>query len=177
MTDTAASFEALPYRPGVGIMLFSRQGLVFVAKRIDMPSDAWQMPQGGIDDGENPRQAALRELAEEIGTAKAEFLAEGRDWKCYDLPPELRGGRLWGGRFRGQSQKWFAMRFTGTDGDINIATEHPEFLAWKWTPVDTLPQLIVPFKRSLYRELIAEFGHLAAATPSKATVERDKTAG
>ena len=148
------------YRPGVGLMMFNRDGLVFVARRIDMPSEAWQMPQGGIDPGETPRHAAMRELKEEIGTDKAAIIAESRDWYTYELPPDLKAW-LWGGRYRGQRQKWFALRFTGADNDINIATEHPEFLAWKWTPVSTLPELIVPFKRNLYVALVAEFAHLA----------------
>jgi putative (di)nucleoside polyphosphate hydrolase len=147
------------YRPGVGLMMFSRTGLVFVAQRLDSV-DAWQMPQGGIDAGEKPRQAALRELEEEIGTAKVTILAESQDWYAYDLPNELRR-KLWGGRFRGQRQKWFALRFEGADSDINLKTKHPEFSAWKWTKVGSLPDLIVPFKRELYVALVAEFGHLA----------------
>lgn len=148
--------SALPYRPCVGIMLLNQRSQVFVAKRIDMPSEAWQMPQGGIDAGESPTTAARRELREEIGTDKAEILAESRDWYDYDLPAELIG-KLWGGRFRGQRQKWFVMRFTGSDGDINIATEHPEFLDWKWAELEQLPDLIVPFKRHLYEALVKEF--------------------
>ncbi|MGE5146638.1 MAG: RNA pyrophosphohydrolase, partial [Candidatus Eiseniibacteriota bacterium] len=144
------------YRPGVGVMLLNGASLVLVAKRIDMPSDAWQMPQGGIDAGEAPEVAALRELREEIGTDKAEIVAESRAWLNYDLPPELRGV-LWRGRFRGQTQKWFLARFTGTDADIDLETEHPEFLAWRWAALDDLPDLIVPFKRQLYRDLVAEF--------------------
>jgi len=149
------------YRRGVGIMLLNPAGLVFVAKRIDMPSDAWQMPQGGIDDGEAPASAARRELKEETGTDCAEILAESRDWFRYDLPDDLRP-KLWGGKYRGQSQKWFAMRFTGTDRDIDIATEHPEFSDWKWTAPATLPDLIVPFKRALYRALLDEFKDVLA---------------
>jgi putative (di)nucleoside polyphosphate hydrolase len=151
-----ASAKSLPYRPCVGVMLLNRDGHVFVAKRIDMPSDAWQMPQGGIDRGEDPRAAALRELEEETGTAKAEVIGEVSDWLDYDLPPELQG-KLWGGRFRGQRQKWFAMRFTGTDKDIDIATKHPEFSAWKWAPIATLPDLAIWFKRPIYERLVAEF--------------------
>ena len=150
------ALDGLPYRRGVGIMLFNRAGLVLVARRIDMPADAWQMPQGGIDAGEDPATAAKRELKEEIGTDKAEIVAESRGWFSYDLPEDLRP-LLWGGKYRGQTQKWFAMRFTGTDRDIDIATEHPEFSAWKWTKPATLPDLIVPFKRDLYRELLGEF--------------------
>jgi putative (di)nucleoside polyphosphate hydrolase len=152
--------DSLPYRQGVGVMLFNRAGAVFVGRRIDTHADAWQMPQGGIDDGESPRDAALRELAEEIGTAKAEIVGESRDWYAYDLPPAVRR-KVWGGRFRGQRQKWFALRFTGKDSDIDLDTAHPEFAAWKWVSLPSLPELIVPFKRALYRELVAEFGHLA----------------
>ena len=151
-----ARLARLPYRRGVGIMLFGPPGRVLVAKRIDMPSDAWQMPQGGIDEGETPLDAAWREMAEEIGTAKAELLAESRDWLHYDLPAELVP-QLWHGRYRGQQQKWFAFRFTGRDDDIDIARENPEFSAWQWAPFDSLPDLIVPFKRTLYRQLLEEF--------------------
>ncbi len=149
----------LPYRPGVGVMLLDRAGRVFVAQRNDMPSAAWQMPQGGIDEGESPRAAALRELREEVGTAEAEIIAEARGWIRYDYPAELVPKR--GGRFRGQEQKWFALSFLGTDADIDIATEAPEFRAWRWAELAELPDLIVPFKRRLYRDLVAEFGHLA----------------
>lgn len=154
--------KGLPYRDGAGIMLFNGLGGVFVARRIDMPSQAWQMPQGGIDAGETPREAALRELEEEIGTSKAEIMAESRDWLTYELPDCLVP-KVWGGRYRGQRQKWFAMRFTGDDDDINIATETPEFLDWRWEDINRLPELIVPFKRKLYQEVVAEFGHLVRA--------------
>jgi putative (di)nucleoside polyphosphate hydrolase len=154
--------EPLEYRPGVGIMLLNRQSEVFVGRRIDMPAmPAWQMPQGGIDPGETPRQAALRELKEEIGTDKAEILGKSRVWLKYDLPLDLAGG-VWGGRYRGQRQKWFAMRFTGRDDDINIATDHPEFEAWRWVEPKRLPQLIVPFKRQLYIDILAEFREYCA---------------
>jgi len=149
--------ETREYRPAVGIMLLNRAGEVFVARRVDMPTmPAWQMPQGGIDPGETPLQAALRELKEEIGTDKAELLGESRGWLRYDLPAELARA-MWGGRYRGQQQKWFAMRFTGTDGDIDLATEHPEFNAWKWLRPERLPEVIVPFKRQLYLDILAEF--------------------
>jgi putative (di)nucleoside polyphosphate hydrolase len=150
----------LPYRPGVGVMLLGPDGRVFVARRIDMPSEAWQMPQGGIDPGEEPAAAAFRELEEEIGTRAAEILACTEDWLTYDLPDELIG-KLWGGRYRGQRQKWFAMRFTGRDDDIDIDTDDPEFLEWRWVEMEALPGLIVPFKRALYAELVGRFGHLA----------------
>lgn len=153
------AFDDLPYRPCVGIMLINRQGLIFVAKRSDTP-DAWQMPQGGIDAGETPATAALRELEEEIGTAKAVVLAESAQWLSYDLPPHLLG-KVWGGKYRGQTQKWIACRFTGGDSDIDLATAHPEFDAWQWVAVDELPRLIVPFKRAIYDAVVAEFRHLA----------------
>ncbi len=159
---SAAEIAALPYRKGVGAMLVDRRGRVFVARRRDMISEAWQMPQGGIDAGETPRQAALRELKEEIGTDAAEIVAESKGWLAYDLPPELVP-RIWGGRYRGQKQKWFLLRFTGRDSDIDIETEDAEFLDWKWAALETLPDLIVPFKRKLYKDLIAEFGPLIRA--------------
>jgi putative (di)nucleoside polyphosphate hydrolase len=152
-----AGIETLPYRPAVGIMLLNRRGEAFVARRIDMPLiAAWQMPQGGIDAGETPRQAALRELREEIGTDKAEILGESAGWLHYDLPPDI-AGEVWGGRYRGQRQKWFVMRFTGSDADIDLATEHPEFDDWRWVAPERLPELIVPFKRQLYIDILAEF--------------------
>jgi putative (di)nucleoside polyphosphate hydrolase len=146
------------YRPAVGIMLLNPAGLAFIGRRIDMPAGlaAWQMPQGGIDPGETLRQAAFRELKEEVGTDKAEILAETRGWLHYDLPTDI-ASRMWSGRWRGQRQKWFLMRFTGEDADINPATEHPEFDAWEWVEPRRLPELIVPFKRPLYCDLLAEF--------------------
>jgi putative (di)nucleoside polyphosphate hydrolase len=154
------------YRLGVGIMLLNDSGKVFVGRRIDMPAGlaAWQMPQGGIDPGETPRQAALRELKEEVGTDKAEILAESAVWHHYDLPPEI-AGRMWRGRYRGQRQKWFAMRFTGSDADIDPATEHPEFDAWEWVSPDRLPELIVPFKRQIYLDVLAEVRELWGPKP------------
>lgn len=158
----APATGVLPYRPGVGLMLLNARGQVFVAQRLDMPSAAWQMPQGGIDPGETPRQAALRELHEEVGTDKVEIIAESRDWVRYDLPADL-AAKLWAGRYRGQEQKWFVLRFLGTDADIDIATAEPEFSAWRWAELRELPDLIVPFKRDLYRRLIAEFADVVAA--------------
>lgn len=152
--------DDLPYRPCVGIMLVNQEGLVFVGRRIDQTVEGWQMPQGGIDDGETPVQAALRELEEEAGTNKATILGEMDEWLTYDLPPHLLGVALHG-RYRGQRQKWFALRFTGEDCDINIATHEPEFAAWKWLALEALPRLIVPFKRDTYAKVIAAFRDVA----------------
>jgi putative (di)nucleoside polyphosphate hydrolase len=150
------------YRRGVGLMLLDSENRVFVARRIDTREAAWQMPQGGIDAGETPEQAALRELEEEIGTAAAEILFESRGWYSYDLPIELSGS-LWRGRYRGQSQKWFALRFTGREADIDLATAHPEFDAWRWAKLDELTGLIVSWKRPLYAAVVAEFSERLAA--------------
>ena len=147
--------ESLPYRPCVGIMLLNAGGQVFVARRRDT-ADAWQMPQGGIDEGETVREAALRELEEEIGTAKAEILGETVEKLRYDLPDHLLG-KVWKGRWRGQEQVWVAARFTGSDADIDLATEHPEFDAWKWVDAADLTALIVPFKKPVYESVLAEF--------------------
>lgn len=160
-TPDARAIAKLPYRRGVGIVLFNRAAQVFVARRVDTPGAAWQMPQGGIDKGESPKQAALRELLEETGTKNARILAKSRDWVRYDLPLELVP-RVWRGRYRGQEQRWFAMQFEGADTEIDIATEHPEFSAWRWTDFEALPRLIVEFKRPLYEAVVAEFQDLAA---------------
>ena len=152
--------DDLPYRPSVGIMLINPGGLVFVGRRIDQTVEGWQMPQGGIDEGETPAEAGLRELKEEIGTDKAVILREMDEWLRYDLPKHLLGVALHG-RFRGQKQKWLAMRFTGKDRDIDIKTAHPEFAAFKWLSMDELPGLIVPFKRDTYKKVIASFRDLA----------------
>ena len=149
---------ALPYRPNVGIMLVNRVGRVFAAQRIDNPGPAWQMPQGGIDKGETPRDAAIRELEEETGIdpVTVTILAESENWLTYDLPHSLVP-KIWKGRWRGQKQLWFLMRFSGTDQQINIATEHPEFSKWAWFDPDDLIEQIVPFKREVYSQVIAEF--------------------
>jgi len=159
VTDEVAAARAQGYRPGVGVMLLDRQRRVFVGRRIDTSGDNWQMPQGGIDKGETPRQAAVRELKEEVGTDKAELLAESKSWFSYDVPSSI-AGRLWRGRYRGQRQKWFLMRFTGEDRDVDLRTHHPEFDAWKWVAPAQLPELIVPFKRQLYMDVLAEFAAL-----------------
>jgi putative (di)nucleoside polyphosphate hydrolase len=155
----APGSSGLPWRRGVGVVLANPDGLIFAGQRIDNPGPAWQMPQGGIDRGESPRDAALRELEEETGVPPrlVEIVAETPGWLRYDLPAELVP-RLWGGRYRGQEQKWFLARFLGTDSDVNIATDHPEFSAWRWIDLSELPTAIVPFKRALYTEIVALFG-------------------
>lgn len=152
--------KSLPYRPCVGVVLFNPAGLVFVGRRIDTDIPAWQMPQGGIDPGEDLERAALRELQEEVGTANVDILGRTRDWLYYDLPPNLLG-KVWKGRYRGQKQHWFAMRFRGTDEEIDLNAHHPEFADWKWVPLQSTPGLIVPFKRGIYETLVDEFGRYA----------------
>ena len=154
MTDPAS----LPYRPCVGVLLARRDGRIFAGERIDTPG-AWQMPQGGIDPGETPRAAALRELHEETGIPPALVTveAETAGWIRYDLPPDLLG-KVWKGRFRGQEQKWFLLRFHGKDADIDLATPHPEFSAWRWLAPEDLLGLIVPFKRAVYAQVLDELG-------------------
>lgn len=149
----------LPYRPAAGIMLVNREGKVFVGQRLDSTLEAWQMPQGGIDDGEDALTAALRELGEETGVAadKVELIATAQEELSYDLPDDLIG-KLWRGRYRGQRQTWFLFRFLGDDAsDVNIATEHQEFRAWRWADPADLPAMIVPFKRRLYADVLATF--------------------
>lgn len=149
----------LPYRPCAGVMLLNSERRVFVGQRMDSSSEAWQMPQGGIDKGEDAETAAFRELEEETGIAssKASLVAKASSELLYDLPDELIG-KIWKGKYRGQRQSWFLMHFEGSDDDVNIETSHQEFRAWKWAEPATLPDLIVPFKRELYRALLVEFG-------------------
>ncbi len=154
----------LPYRPCAGVVLINRDGLIFAGRRIDRDGanpdapPAWQMPQGGIDDGEKPRAAALRELWEETGVTadQVEVIGKTPDWLTYDLPPELLG-KVWGGKYRGQKQRWFLMRLLGDDSAINIATDHPEFSEWRWISADEMLAAIVPFKRAVYEQVIAAF--------------------
>ena len=149
------------YRACVGIMLLNRDGLALVGSRSDADfTGAWQMPQGGIDRGESPRDAAFRELEEEVGTAKATIIGEHPQWLRYDLPATL-ARRTWRGRYRGQCQKWFAMRFFGEDRDIRLDRHHREFDDWRWVELDELARLIVPFKRVVYEAVVEEFRHLA----------------
>jgi len=148
--------QILPYRNGVGIMLLNPENKVFVGKRITPSSKAWQMPQGGINEGETPDEAAFRELEEEIGTNNAKILAISQTWHSYDFPPYLIN-KVWGGNYRGQRQKWFLMRFSGQDTDINVATEQPEFNEWQWIEIKELPILAISFKQKTYQALIEEF--------------------
>ena len=149
---------SLPLRPCVGLMLVNADGLVFVGQRIDNPGPAWQMPQGGIDEGETPEQAALRELGEETGLAadKVRIEAVSNSWHDYDLPAGL-ARKLWSGRYRGQTQKWFLLRFLGVDEDVDIETAHPEFSRWRWIRPDELDGCVVPFKRETYAKVLEEF--------------------
>ncbi len=159
--------EKLPYRPCVGALVVNRDGLVFIGHRADGPEEPegpgtwWQMPQGGIDEGEDPEEAVFRELYEETSIRSVSLIAESRDWFLYDLPPELIG-KAWKGRYRGQKQKWYALRFEGDDSEIDILApggggHKAEFNAWKWAPVGALTDLVVPFKRDVYRRIVAEF--------------------
>ncbi len=163
------SYEDLPYRRCVGIMVLNRAGLVFVGRRIEGPEHvdlvhAWQMPQGGIDAGEEPWPAALRELREETNISSVERLGEVAEWLNYDIPRELVG-QAWKGQYRGQTQKWFAVRFVGAESEIDIASPdgaaHAEFSAWRWQELKDLPDLVVPFKRPVYERVVQEFAKFA----------------
>jgi len=155
------NFNKLPYRSNVGIMMVNEKGYVFVGQRLDNNQNAWQMPQGGIDAGEDPETAAYRELLEETGVKKQDvrFVASSCQWLSYDLPEDLIP-ILWNGKFRGQKQKWFLFKFLGEDRDINIATEHPEFSKWKWISKENLLKEIVPFKKSVYENVLKEFKNI-----------------
>ncbi len=159
------SYEDLPYRPCAGLMVLNRAGLAFIGRRIDGPehvdnTHVWQLPQGGIDPGEDPQRAALRELREETNISSVERLGEIAEWLNYDIPPAI-AGYAWSGKYRGQTQKWFALRFTGAESEIDI--EHPagghqpEFVEWRWEKLQNLPALVVPFKRKVYERVVAEF--------------------
>ena len=163
------SFESLPYRPCVGVVVFNRAGRVFIGKRRGGPeyvddTYSWQMPQGGVDPGEEPWPAARRELHEETNIRSVEKLGGSKEWLCYDIPPEL-AGQAWNGKYRGQCQKWYALRFTGDDSEIDIAHpaggHKPEFAEWRWEPLHHLPDLIVPFKRLVYEQVVKEFAPFA----------------
>jgi putative (di)nucleoside polyphosphate hydrolase len=162
-------FEDLPYRPCVGVMVLNRDGMAFIGRRIEGPehvdaTHAWQMPQGGIDKGEEAWPAALRELREETNIRSVERLGEIADWLTYDIPREIVS-QVWKGKYRGQTQKWFALRFTGKDSEIDVAnpagSHEAEFSAWRWEPMRNVPDLVVPFKRTVYERVVREFAHLA----------------
>jgi len=155
-------YSKRPYRPCVGIMLINDNGHIFGGQRIDNRAEAWQMPQGGIDAAEDVETACFREMREEIGTDKAEILSIHPEWLNYDIPLPL-ADRLWGGRYRGQSQKWVALRYTGQNSDINIATEEPEFFSWQWMSPADLIQLAVPFKRPVYEDIMTQFAQYIKA--------------
>jgi putative (di)nucleoside polyphosphate hydrolase len=164
-----SSYESLPYRPCAGLTVFNAQGLVFVGRRAGGPehvdaTHVWQMPQGGIDEGEDPYRAALRELYEETNIKSVEKLGEMPDWLTYDIPRELIG-EAWGGKYRGQKQKWYALRFTGEEREINITSpgggHPPEFIDWRWVNLRDLPDLVVPFKRETYERVVKEFERFA----------------
>ena len=152
-------YKELPLRIGVGIVLLNKKNKVFVGKRIDNPENFWQMPQGGVDQNENLLQAAKRELEEETGIKSVELVKELKEWLQYDLPKNLLG-KIWGGKYRGQNQKWFIMNFIGKDDEINIKTKNPEFLEWKWIQISELPKIAVTFKVELYKKIKEELESL-----------------
>jgi putative (di)nucleoside polyphosphate hydrolase len=169
-----AKYEDLPYRPCVGVMLLNREGLVFIGRRLGGPehvdaTHSWQMPQGGLDKGEDPYDAAIRELYEETNVRSVTKLAEAKDWYTYDLPSRV-GKEAWKGKYRGQKQKWFALRFTGDDAEINVlhpagGAHKPEFLEWRWEKMDCLAELVIPFKRKVYEGVVKEFSRFSARRP------------
>ena len=159
--------KLLPYRQCAGIVLFNGSGMVLVGKRIDQITEAWQMPQGGIDENEEPLEAALRELKEEINTANVEILAESKNWYTYDLPKNLRE-KLWKGMYRGQNQKWFAMKYLGDDNQIQPqSVEKPEFNDWKWIDIEDLPRVAIKFKQDIYRSISVEFYEISKSLKQK----------
>jgi putative (di)nucleoside polyphosphate hydrolase len=162
-------YDKLPYRPCVGMMLFNKKGRVFIGRRTDGPehvdeAHVWQMPQGGVDPKEDPWPAALRELYEETNITSVEKLAESKEWYSYDIPREIVG-KAWKGKYRGQTQKWYALRFTGKESEIDVLNpaggHEPEFVEWRWEKIDRLPALVVPFKRGVYEQVVNEFGEFA----------------
>ena len=164
-----AKYDNLPYRPCVGMMLFNKKGRVFIGRRTDGPehvdeTHVWQMPQGGVDPKEDPWPAALRELYEETNITSVEKLAESKEWYSYDIPREIVG-KAWKGKYRGQTQKWYALRFTGKESEIDVLNpaggHEPEFVEWRWEKIDRLPALVVPFKRGVYEQVVKEFGEFA----------------
>ena len=159
MVEIKKKFKDLPLRNGVGIIILNKQNKVFVAKRIDNPNDFWQMPQGGIDDGEDPLSAAYRELMEETGIKKVKLIQEINGSMSYELPNHLLG-IIWKGKYRGQKQKWFLMRYLGNDNEININTEKPEFLDWKWIDLNLITEVVVDFKLHIYKELKEKVGKI-----------------
>ena len=159
MTHHEINANFLPYRLGVGMMILNEKNQIFVGKRVDAKMEAWQMPQGGIDIGETPSKAALREMEEEIGSGSGLIIAESKNWYSYDLPKFLIP-KLWSGSYKGQKQKWFLIRFTGAESEINIQTDHPEFEDWRWVDLAELLDIIIPFKKKLYEAVVMEFGPL-----------------
>lgn len=149
-------YTQLPYRDAVGLLIINSKKQIFVGKRVDTKVDAWQMPQGGIDLGETPSRAARREMLEEVGTNNATIIAETKLWYSYDVPKFLIP-KLWNGAYRGQRQKWFLLRFDGTDDEFNLNTPHPEFYEWRWASPGELLDIIIPFKRRLYSAVLKEF--------------------